>query len=197
MSIFEDIFEGFVDIGEAVVDVGGDVVEFGSSVFDFFSDSGLIDFAGSLFLQGLDLISAQQAAEAALKAGESQAAVFDLNADLLIEESDKVRFRTEQALTIAKFNGARQLSTQINKYLSSGVTLTGSPLIILEETTTILEFELDRIEEEGLSKAERLEKEADIEALRAENALDEASFRAETVLTQQIIKTGTDLLGFA
>ena len=120
-----------------------------------------------------------------------------MNADLLIEESDKVRFRTEQALTIAEFNGARQLSKQINQYLSSGVTLEGSPLIILDETRTILEFELDRIEEEGLSKAERLEKEADIEALRAENALDEASFRAETVLTQQIIKTGTDLLGFA
>ena len=69
MSIFEDIFEGFVDIGEAVAEGAGDVFEFGSSVFDFFSDSGLIDFAGSLFLQGIDILSAQQAAEAALKAG--------------------------------------------------------------------------------------------------------------------------------
>lgn len=175
----------------------GDVIEIGVGLF--FDDDGgfnaISQLAGSIFLEGIQIVASEEAAKAALKAGESTGSIFFANAALIDVEAEKVRGRTDREVAKAQLQGARFQATQISNYLNSGITLEGSPLLVLDETADLIALEIQEIHEEGFDKAEVLEKQAEIEVLKADAAFDDAEFRAQSILVGQIADSVESVLG--
>lgn len=187
-------FGGVIDFfGGATDFIGGafdTVSELGSSFFSVFDDDNtwgaIASLGGNILLEGADAYATIAASDAALDAGESAASVFYGNADLLYDQALLVEGRTEDSLTRARLDGLRLLSRQVVGYSKSGVTLEGSPLLVMEETRDLIELELMDMQEVGLAKADTLRRQAEIEDRKAKASMDEAAFKAESILVNDI-----------
>ena len=107
--------------------------------------------------------------------------MFYANSDILYNEAFQVGDRTELAVMNARLKGTRLLSSQIVAYNKAGVTMEGSPLLVVEETKDLIDIEINSIYEEGLDKAAQLRARGDIEDQKAQNALDQAEFSAKSI----------------
>jgi len=198
MSVFGDVIDFFTGIGETAVDVVGTGFKTLSGFFDLFDDGGfksLTNLAGSFLFEGAQLLASREAAEAALKVGESEGNVLFANAQLLADEAAKVRGRTDIEVAKSQLQGARFMSNQISGFLNSGVTLQGSPLLVLDETADLIALEIEEIRTDGEDKQFVLEERAKIEELKAEAKFDEASFKAEAIIVGQIADSTRNILG--
>lgn len=194
MSIFDSVLNAF-DIGaDFIGDAFGGLGDFAGDAFDgaydFLTSFGDVDFgdiaslAGNLLLEGVNYYSVDRAVDAALKAGDSAADVFLANADLLYGEADRLEGRTARDIALAEFQGIKLLAQQQSAYLKSGVTLEGSPLLVMDETRMLVELQVEQIGEAGRSAAENLRARAQIEEKKAANAIDAAGFEAENTALQ-------------
>jgi hypothetical protein len=203
LDFFADVF----DFGGSVVKTVGDffdttsstLTDIGTGLFSIFDNDSVwgsvSGMAGELLLEGSSTLAMIEAADAALASGETAAEVFFANSDLLYDESIRVEGRTNQAVVNARLKGTRLLSSQIVRYNKAGVTMEGSPLLVLEETKDLIDIEINSIYEEGIAAAERLRALGDIEDIKAENAMDEAEFKAQTITVEGIKSSLTRLLG--
>ncbi len=205
-DFFGDAFGAVADFGSDIVgsvtglfDKGSSLSSVGDGLFSIFDNNDIwgsvSSLAGDIILEGSRALATIEAAEAALNVGESAADVFFKNADILYDESLLVEGRTMDSIINARLRGTRLLSEQIVRYNKSGVTLEGSPLLVLEETQDLIEIEVNNIFEEGVNKSNRLKQLADIEEQKAQNAIDDAAFKSQAIAVEGITKVGSELLG--
>lgn len=191
MVSFGGVLDFFGGVGDFVGETFDTVSSLGSSFFSVFDDDGvwgsISSLAGNILLEGANTYAAIEASDAALDAGESAANVFFGNADLLYDEALLVEGRTQDAVTKGRLNGLRLLSQQVVGYSKSGVTLEGSPLMVINETRDLIEQELIELQSAGQAQADRLRRQGEIEDRKAQNALDEATFKSEAIITQSIV----------
>lgn len=181
-------------------DVWGAGSEFLGGVGGFFSDlvgeTDLLKTLGGIAGLSFDTYSTIAATDAAFKAGQSRADVYMTNAELLDREALNVEQRTSDAVTIQRYNGHKLLASQQMSYLKSGVTLEGSPLIVLEETQKMIEFEILQTQEAGQQLADRYRGQAKAQVKAADAAIDESAFKAESIAVGGAEKTLTRLFDF-
>lgn len=195
MSLWTDTLD-FFGLGDS----GGD--SFASGALDLFSEvldsdlaDSLLNFATDATLSGVDYYATKRAADAAMQSGKSAAEVLEGNAKLLFDEAGRVEQRTYDAIVRYRYDGLRLLSSQVAKYSASGVTMEGSPLLVVKETSDLVESELLRIQQQGRDTAQSYRDRGNIEKKKARNALDEGEFRAEAVVTEGILDVGKNILG--
>jgi len=191
-----DIVSG---VGEFFDSTGSTLAKIGSGLFSIFDGDGawgsISGLAGDLLLEGSNALATIEAADAALASGESAADVFFMNSDLLYGEATNIEGRTRDAVVNARLKGTRLLASQIVSYNKSGVTMEGSPLLVISETRDLIEIEINSIYDEGDALADKLRAQGDIEDQKAQNALDEAEFKAKSITISGITSAASSLLG--
>lgn len=179
-----DLVDGVTSLGKGIFSV----LETGSDIWGSISN-----IAGDVLFTGLETYTAFKASDAAKKWGKSQAEVYYSNADMYSDEAMYIRQKTLEQADRTRLEGLRFLGQQTVSYLKSGVTLEGSPLLVLRETNDLLQLKIDDIVGAGERSAKNKEKQAEIEKKKAQAALDEAAFKAESVLLQSAAKTAQSL----
>jgi len=197
MSIFGDAldFFGLGDTATAIGDTVGDIFTGVSGIYDALGGDTVWNTIRDLAGSGLNLYAAQGAADAALKSGQSSAEVSFSNAELFRTEAENVAGRAHDALIMARYNGLKLLGKQNASYAKAGVTLEGSPLIVIKETRDLIETEIVNMQKQSQNTIDNLNARAAIEDKRGQNAIDEGAFKAEAVMTNSVINSGKSLLG--
>lgn len=175
----------FFDFDFGLGDVTGTFGDFGSF---FTGASNLLHSVADLAAPYISIYSLDQAAQAALDAGLQRAEAFESGAQLYESDAEQVEKLTFDEAAKLRRHGLRILSQQRMDFLKSGVTMEGSPLIVLEETSDLIEADVERIFERGNANATRLRKMAEIERQKADAAVDSAEFEAEKMYTSGIMK---------
>lgn len=192
MSLFDTALSFIGGVGDFVGDAAGTVTDLGSSLFSAFDDDSvwgsISSLAGDILLESANAFATIEESEAALQAGKSAAEIYFSNSDLLRDQAILVEGRTSDVVARARLDGIRLLSQQVVGYSKAGVTLEGSPLLVIDETRTLIENEIVSLQQEGQAKADILRKQASIEEQKASNALDEAEFRAQLTVTDSLTK---------
>jgi hypothetical protein len=191
---------GFGDVIDVAGDVGGGILKAGGGVLSAISavtNSGLASTLGDLLYEGVSWYSATEAAKAYDKAGQSAADVYGGNADLFSAEAAQVRQRAQQQQVRMQYNGLRFMATQRTNYLKSGVTLEGSPLIVIKETNDLIKMSINDMMSQAESQASNLEKQAANEKLKAKAAQDAAAAQAKSVVIGQAGKTVQSVFGLS
>ncbi len=204
MSIFGDALSAFTtgvsDFGSSIFDSVGSTAGEAGDALSHLGDSdflgNFLKFAGDTALEGVNYYATTEAADQAMKAGESAAKVFDSNADLLFDEADKVDTRTFNAIVQARYQAIQLQSQQIMAYSKSGVTLEGTPLIVHQDTANQLETSMLDLQEKGQSAASQLRAQAGIEQQKGSNALDQGAFTAKATLTKGAVDTAKRVFDF-
>lgn len=204
MSFFDGILDFASDIGGDLLGFGGDIVgglgDFGSSALELFGDDdiwgSISGLAGSILPEALSVYSTLEASEAALRAGESAAEVYFKNAELLEREAGNVMRRTNDNLIVQRHAGIKFMAEQASRYLKSGVTLEGSPLLVMQETADFIEFDILRAYETGEDTAKQLKERANIEVQKGQAAIDEASFQAEATAIEGAVGAAKRIFDF-
>lgn len=173
-----EIVEGVWDTGSSIVDGVGNF--FGDLGFDDLT--GLADFAGDLGLTGLQGFGEYEAMQAAIRSGEKAAAIYWANAEKYDADGDRILGRIDYETNKIRYAGQKLLANQQVSYLKSGVTLEGTPLIVMQETLDFVEMEVAEYVEDATWKAQNSYDRAELERIRAEGALEAGISESEYIL---------------
>ncbi len=106
----------------------------------------------STALTGVKVASTLIGGIASYSAGKKQQAVYNQEADATAREGQILKDEAELAAKQKARESGKFQSEQAHAYASSGITLEGSPLMVLEETRSLAQQEVDALRQRGESQ---------------------------------------------